>query len=101
MTHWPLTRVALVRDEKDGRFLPHPIRRQSGLTVKKGDKEEICDKRSQILCRKKNCNNPPCNFWYLPVCQNYKSGQCHFRHVQAEETKKLKREVVQKDQLRF
>ena len=41
----------------------------------KGDTEEnSCDKRSQILCRKKkNWNNPSCKFWHLPVCLNYKS----------------------------
>ena len=39
----------------------------------KGDKEENSDKRSVILCRYKNCKNPSCKFWHLPVCLNYKS----------------------------
>ena len=37
----------------------------------------------------KNCNNPSCKFWHLPVCLNYKSGEgcvkgdkCRFRHVE-------------------
>ena len=59
---------------------------------KEGNKDESSDKRSQILCRHKTCKNPSCKFWHLPVCQNYRSqkgctygGQCHFRHVEAEE----------------
>ena len=38
------------------------------------------------------CNNPSCNSWRLPVCQNDKSqtgcihgNRCYFRHVEAEE----------------
>ena len=34
-TQWPLATVALARDEKDDRLLPHPTRRQSRLTVRK------------------------------------------------------------------
>ena len=41
---------ALVIKEKDDRLLPHPTRRQSGLTVKKSNKEKNSDKRCQILC---------------------------------------------------
>ena len=37
------------------------------------DKEENSGKRSQILCRNKNCNNPSWKFWHLPVCLNCKS----------------------------
>ena len=55
----------------------------------KGDKEESSDKRSQILCRNKNGNNPSFEFWHLPVCLNYKSekgcvysDECCFRHVE-------------------
>ena len=85
--------MALARDEKDDRLLPHTIRRQSRLTVKKATKRKVSDKRSQIVCRHKNCSNPSCLFWHPPVCQNYKSekrcvygDKCHFRHVEAEGT---------------
>ena len=50
ITQMPLATVPVIRDQKDDRLLP-PIRRQSRLTVKKGDKEESSDKRSQIVCR--------------------------------------------------
>ena len=51
MTPRPLATVAVTRDQKDDRFLPYPLRRQSRLT-EKGDKEESSDKRSQTVCRK-------------------------------------------------
>ena len=91
MTKLPLTTVAVIKDQKDDRFLPHPTRRQSRLTGEKSNKEENSDKRSQILCRYKKCKNPSCKFWHLPVRQNYKSEKgCaygdrrHFRRVEAE-----------------
>ena len=34
MTQLPLETVARVRDEKDDRLLPHPIRRQNRLTAR-------------------------------------------------------------------
>ena len=73
MTQWPLETVALVRHEKDDRLLPHPIRGQSRMTVKKVTEKKSSDKRSQILCRCRNCKNPSCKFWHPPVCQNYTS----------------------------
>ena len=64
----------------------YPIQRQNRLTEKKATKS---NRRSQILCRYKICNNPSCKFWHLPVCANYKSlkgsvygDKCHFRHVE-------------------
>ena len=41
VTHKPLETVALARDEKDDRLLPHPSRRQSRLTVKKATKRKV------------------------------------------------------------
>ena len=54
--------------------------------------ESSSDKRGKIPRRNRNCNNPSCSCWHLPVCQNYKSekecvhnDKCHFRHVEADE----------------
>ena len=47
--------MVVVKDEKDDRLLPLPIRRQNRLTVKN-------DRKSQILCQEK-CNNPSCDLW--------------------------------------
>ena len=54
--------------------------------------ESSSDKRSKILGRYRNCNNPSCGFWHPPVCPNYRSktgctcgNKCFFRHVEAEE----------------
>ena len=44
-----------------------------------GNRDELSDKRNQILCRYKNCKNPSCKFWHLPVCQNHKrKDQLHY-----------------------
>ena len=50
MTQWPPATVALVKDEKDDRLLPHPIRRQSRLTVKLATKRKVLT-REVRLCR--------------------------------------------------
>ena len=55
--------------------------------------ESTSDKRGRIPCRFRKCNNPSCNYWHPPVCQNYKfetgctyGNKCYFRHVEADET---------------
>ena len=76
MAQWALETVALARDEKDDRLLPHPIRRQR-LTArdKKPSKESgnyeesSSDKRSEIPCRFRICKYPSCEFGHPPVCQ--------------------------------
>ena len=47
--------------------------------------------RSRFRCPNKSCEDPSCNCWHPPVCQNYKSEtgcnygrKCRFRHVEAE-----------------
>ena len=32
--------------------------------------ESSSDKRGNIPCRYRNCNNPSCSYWHLPACQN-------------------------------
>ena len=79
-------------DQKDDSLLPHPIRRQSRLTVKWATKRKVLTReRSQIVCRHQILKNRSCAFWLHPVCQNYKSergciygDKCHFRHFEAE-----------------
>ena len=96
--------VMLVREGKDDRLLPHPIRRQSRLTARDkkssqglGSKQENSKDKSEIPCRSKFCKNPSCKSWHPPVCQKYKSetgficgDKCHFRHVEAEVTSSKK-----------
>ena len=50
MTQWPLATVALVRDEKDDRLLPQPIRRQSRPMVKKATKRKALQIRQVRFC---------------------------------------------------
>ena len=71
---------AVVRDEKDDRLLPHPIRRQSRLTARdksskeSGNKEESSsDKKERNSMPIKILQNQLCKFWHPPVCLNYKS----------------------------
>ena len=74
MTLYQLLETEVVfRNVKGDRLLVHPIYRQKQTDGEKGDKEESSDKRSQILCRYKNFNNPSYKFWHLPVCLNCKS----------------------------
>ena len=54
MTQWPLAAVALVRDEKDDRLLPHPSRKQNRLTVREATKRRILTKEVRF-CVDKNC----------------------------------------------
>ena len=63
-------------------------------TLKTSGKREgsSSDKRSEVPCRCKNCKNPSCLFWHLPVCQYFKSETwckfgrtCFFRHVEGDE----------------
>ena len=99
----PRETVAEVRDEKEDRLLPHPIRRQSRLTVR--DKHPPRDHAIK-LCRQEKRNSMPIQnyvktpswkFWYPPVCQNYKSESML---TQKESPAKGQRKVVQRDQLR-
>ena len=68
MTHMLLETVAKFRDEKDDRLLLHPNSKAKQTHGEKGDKEESSDKRSQIVCRYRNCKNPSYEFWHLPAC---------------------------------
>ena len=54
--------------------------------------ENTSDKRSRIPCRLKKCDNPSCNYWHPPLCQNHESetgckygNKRYFRHVEAED----------------
>ena len=83
--------------EKDDRLLPHPIRRQGRLAVKKATKRKVLTREVRFCVDFLEKYNPSCKFWHLPVCQNYKSekgcicgDKCHFRHVEAEEKPKQK-----------
>ena len=74
MTDQPLETLALSRDEKDDRLLPHPIRRRTRVTVKKATKRKALSKEVRF-CADTKCKNPSCKFWHPPVCQNYKSEE--------------------------
>ena len=58
-----------------------------------GNREESSsDRRREIPCRYKSCQNSSRKFWHPTVCQNYKSEagcilgrKCFFRHVEAAE----------------
>ena len=60
------------------------------------------------MCRYRNCENPSCKFWHLPVCQKYKSEKKDAYMAtnaifdllrQMTSPAKSERKVVQKDQL--
>ena len=69
---WLLETEVVVRDENDDRLLLHPIQRQYRLTEKKATRRKVLT-REVRSCVEKNCNDPSCKFWYLPVCLKYKS----------------------------
>ena len=89
----------MVRDEQDDRPLPQQNRKAKTdegwekSSKASGNKEErSSDKRSEIPCRYRSCQNPSCKLGHPPVCQDYKSEtgcrygrKCFFRHVEAEE----------------
>ena len=41
--------------------------------------ESSSDKRGNIPCRYRHCENPSCNYWHPPVCHNYKSETMHIQ----------------------
>ena len=89
MTPKPVETRAKVRDENDDRLVPHPIRRQSGLTARninphrdQGINKKNSRDKSEIPCRFKFCKNLSCGFKSEKGCTWRKS---HFRHVEAEE----------------
>ena len=98
MTHKSLETRAVVRDKKGDRLLPHPIRRQNGLTPRdiNPHKDQAINRKTQEVRVKLHVDSntvkkPSCGFWHSPVCLNYKSekgcvygDKCHFRHVEAD-----------------
>ena len=96
--HMDSVRKETHRVEKDDRPLPHQDRRPR-LTAREKNPQKIqatemkaLNKRSKNPCRYRNWNNPSCNYWRPPECQNYKSKKgctcgrkCFFRKVEAEE----------------
>ena len=68
MTQWPMATAAVIRDRKDVRFLPHPIRKQCRLTVTKATKRNVLTKEVRLCVEKTSCK-----FWHV--------RRCHFRHV--------------------
>ena len=111
----PLETRAKVRDEKDDRLLPHPTRRQSGLTARNIkphrdqaiNKKNSSDKRSEIPCRIKFCKNLSCGFWQPPACLNNKSEKIVYMATNAvsdmlrqmESPTISRKRVVREDQL--
>ena len=100
MTDQPLETVAVVRDEKDDRLLPHQIRRPRLTKGEKTPQRQAERKALQTKGAKfravtkivKKKKKPSCKNWHPPVCQNCKSATgckygrtCFFRHVEAEE----------------
>ena len=61
MTLLPLETVAKVRDEKDDRFLLHPIRRQNRLTarVKNPRKDQAVNRKTHLI------SENPCRFIFF------------------------------------
>ena len=107
MTKWPLATVAVIRDEKDDRLLPHQLRRQR-LTVKKATEMKALTKRVRFCADTKIVKKPSCKIWHHPVCQNCRSesgctygDKCRFRPVEAEEkpSKKVKERWCERTQL--
>ena len=89
----PLETVAVVRDKKDDRPLPHQIRRPR-LTAreKNPQKNQATEMKERIPRRYRNCDDPSCKCWHPPVCLNYKTKagctfgrKCFFSHVEADE----------------
>ena len=99
--------VTEVRDEKDDRPLPHPIRTKPKIDGE-GEKssnessnrdESSSVKRSKISCRYRYCNDPSCCFWHPPVCVKTKSLKLD-AHLAENAFPAGQRMLVRKDQLR-
>ena len=81
MTPRHLATVALVRERRKGRSSSPAFFSKSKTDgegqqhlEESGKKEESSsNKRGEIPCRFRICQNPSCNFWHNSECQNYKS----------------------------
>ena len=69
MTHWSLETVALVRDEKDDRLHPHPIRRQRPTARDKNPQKNQATKRKALQTKGAKFHA----FGTLPYVRLYKS----------------------------
>ena len=96
MSHWKQwwnsqTKSTIVLSRT--RFEGQHWRRGKKPSKDSGNRDESSsDKRENIPCRYRNCNNPSCSYWHFPACQNHKSqtgckhgNKCCFRHVEADE----------------
>ena len=61
-----MTTVAVVRDQKDDRLLPHPIRRQCRLTVKKATKRKVLTREVRFYVDIKNVKTRRVSFGIFP-----------------------------------
>ena len=109
----PLETVAEFTDEMDNCPRPHQIRRPRLTEREKNPQRfrqhgwKLFRQQGKISCRYSNCNNPSCNYWHPPVCQNCKSqtgcnygNKCYCRHVEAgEKPSKKSKKGGAKDQL--
>ena len=79
MTHKYKETCTVVRDEKDDRLLPHQIRRPrltKGAKIAKNIRQQrgkLFRQKERNSVRLQKKQNPSCECWRPPVCQNYKS----------------------------